>query len=92
MFMGLGDVIIPGVLVVSSFVYLDRSVLVFGIVGNLIVALMTLAGTVVGFAILMRFVMKGNPQAGLPLLNSGAILGYFSSYLVVFGDLSFGIG
>ena len=93
MFMGLGDVIIPGILVVSAFVSLsDQSAFVFGIAGNLIVALVTLAGTVVGFALLMRFVMKGNPQAGLPLLNSGAILGYLSSYLMVFGDLRFGIG
>ena len=92
MFMGLGDVIIPGILVVSSFMYLaNRANSVLGIAGNLIVALLTIAGTLVGFAVLMRFVMKGNPQAGLPLLNSGAILGYALAYLVVYRDLTFGM-
>jgi len=92
MFMGLGDVIIPGILVVSSFVSLaDRAASFFGVAGNVIVALITIAGTLVGFSLLMRFVMKGNPQAGLPLLNSGAILGYVVAYLLVYRDFAFGI-
>ncbi len=92
MFMGLGDVIIPGILVVSSFISLaSRNVTVGGLAGNLLVALATLAGTVLGFSLLMRFVMRGNPQAGLPLLNAGAILGYLLSYLLVYGDLTFGV-
>ena len=92
MFMGLGDVIIPGILVVSSFVYLGgRAASVLGVAGNLVVALFTIVGTLVGFTLLMRFVMKGNPQAGLPLLNSGAILGYALAYLVVYRDLTFGM-
>lgn len=93
MFMGLGDVIIPGILVVSSFVSLgNRGATVLGVGGNLIVALVTIAGTLVGFAMLMRYVMRGNPQAGLPLLNSGAIGGYLIAYLAVYRDLGFGIG
>jgi presenilin-like A22 family membrane protease len=40
----------------------------------------------------MRYVMKGNPQAGLPLLNSGAITGYLITYILVFQDLTFGVG
>ncbi len=92
MFMGLGDVIIPGILVVSSFVSLaDRAASFFGVAGNVIVALITIAGTLVGFTLLMRFVMRGNPQAGLPLLNSGAILGYVVAYLLVYRDFAFGI-
>ena len=39
----------------------------------------------VGFAILMRFVLKGNPQAGLPLLNGGTIAGYLLSFALVYG-------
>jgi presenilin-like A22 family membrane protease len=39
----------------------------------------------------MYFVGKGNPQAGLPLLNSGAIIGYVVSYVLVFNELSLGI-
>ena len=79
MFMGLGDLIIPGVLVVSAFAY----------AGSLAVALGTLAGILVGFMVLMRLVMSGRPQAGLPFLNTGAILGYIVSYVVVFRDLGF---
>lgn len=93
MFMGLGDVIIPGILVVSAFVSnANKAATVFGVAGNLVVALFTIVGTLVGFSVLMRYVMKGNPQAGLPLLNTGAILGYLVAYLLVFHDLTFGIG
>jgi presenilin-like A22 family membrane protease len=92
MFMGLGDIIIPGILVVSAFVsLLGRRVAVGGVAGNQIVALATVLGTLVGFALLMRFVLKGNPQAGLPLLNSGALAGYAIAYLLVYGELSFGV-
>ncbi len=92
MFMGLGDIIIPGILVVSAFVSLmEPRVTVFGIAGNQIVAVATVFGTLVGFGILMRFVLKGNPQAGLPLLNSGALVGYAISYFLVYRELSFGV-
>lgn len=90
MFMGLGDVIIPGVLVTSAFNFLSDE-LVWGVSGNLLVALGTLVGAMVGFAILMRYVLKGNPQAGLPLLNGGGITGYVVSYVLVYGSLSLGI-
>ena len=90
MFMGLGDIIIPGVLVTSSFYFLSSDSL-HGLPGNLTVALGTLAGALVGFAVLMHYVLRGNPQAGLPLLNGGAIAGYVVSYLLVFQDLSMGI-
>ncbi len=81
MFMGLGDIVMPCILVVSSFRF----------VGNPIVTFSTLLGGLLGFIILMYFVMKGKPQAGLPLLNSGAILGYLISYYIVFNNLSFGM-
>jgi len=90
MFMGLGDVIIPGVLVTSSFFFLSREE-VMGIPGGLLVAIGTLLGALAGFFVLMRFVLKGNPQAGLPLLNGGAIIGYVVAYLIVFQELSLGI-
>lgn len=90
MFMGLGDVIIPGILVSSAFYYLSDEA-VMGISGNLLVALGALAGGLAGFVLLMRFVLKGNPQAGLPLLNGGTVLGYMLAYLLVFQDLTFGI-
>ncbi|MDI6916827.1 MAG: presenilin family intramembrane aspartyl protease PSH [Thermoplasmatales archaeon] len=81
MFMGLGDVVIPSILVVSSFRF----------VGSPVVTFSTLLGGLIGFIILMGFVMKGKPQAGLPLLNSGAILGYLISYYLVFQNTGFGM-
>ncbi len=90
MFMGLGDIIIPGVLVTSAFNFLPDDA-VSGISGNLLVSLGTLIGALAGFALLMRYVLKGSPQAGLPLLNGGAIVGYVLSYVLVYGSLSLGI-
>jgi presenilin-like A22 family membrane protease len=90
MFMGLGDVIIPGVLISSAFYCLSDET-VSGLPGNLLVALGAMAGALLGFAILMRFVLRGNPQAGLPLLNGGTMAGYAVAYLLVFGDASFGM-
>jgi presenilin-like A22 family membrane protease len=74
-FMGLGDIVMPGILVVSSF---------YNIAGNgFLIALSVMLGTLLGFAVLMSVVIKGKPQAGLPYLCSGAILGYvISSYLL----------
>ncbi|MGQ9583615.1 MAG: presenilin family intramembrane aspartyl protease PSH [Thermoplasmatota archaeon] len=88
MFMGLGDIVFPGMLVVSSLVFLrgDPST-ALGLHGNIAVALGTLVGCVAGFLVLMHYVLKGNPQPGLPLLNGGAISGYLVSALLVYGDL-----
>lgn len=77
-FMGLGDIVMPGILVAAVYNAID---------GGLLIALSCIIGTLVGFAILMIFVMKGKPQAGLPLLCGGAILGYLISSLVIFGEL-----
>ena len=75
-FMGLGDIVMPGILVVASSATLSN---------GLPIALSVLVGTLVGFAVLMTFVIKGKPQAGLPLLCSGAILGFFLSSLLILG-------
>jgi presenilin-like A22 family membrane protease len=77
-FMGLGDIVMPGILVVSAYQNIPN---------GLPVALSVLAGTLVGFIILMTFVARGKPQAGLPLLCSGAILGYVISSYALFGSL-----
>ncbi|UCF08912.1 MAG: hypothetical protein JSW28_04275 [Thermoplasmata archaeon] len=90
MFMGLGDIVIPGLLAVSALAFLPATQSGVGITGNILVAFGTMIGILFGFSILMRFVMKGNPQAGLPLLNSGAVIGYMLAYLIVFGDFGFG--
>ncbi|MCU0862111.1 MAG: presenilin family intramembrane aspartyl protease, partial [Methanomassiliicoccales archaeon] len=90
MFMGVGDAVIPSILTVSVFLTLPASSAHFDH-ANLLVALGALLGSVAGFLVLMRYVAKGNPQAGLPLLNGGAIIGFGLAYLLVFQDLSFGI-
>ena len=97
LFMGLGDVIFPGMLVISSITFLpDYGPVVFDFwgesskpihLGAMLVGLGTLLGGLVGYAALMTQVARGKPQAGLPLLNGGSILGYLIS-----GAMSIGIG
>ena len=79
-FMGVGDIVIPGILAAAAF---------HTIAGNgLVIGLSVVAGTLVGFAALMTYVIKGKPQAGLPFLCPGAILGYVISSLVLTGTLA----
>ncbi|OPY31505.1 MAG: Signal peptide peptidase [Methanomassiliicoccales archaeon PtaU1.Bin124] len=88
MMMGVGDAVIPGILVVSAAVFLSESgsVLIYT-VPALITAAFTLAGAFVGFALLMRAVSSGRPQAGLPFLNGGAIVGFLLGHLLAYGNL-----
>lgn len=79
-FMGLGDVVMPGILVAAIYHNPDIS-------NSLPIALSVILGTLVGFVILMTFVVKGKPQAGLPCLCGGAILGYIVSSYVLYGEL-----
>src|SRR5213594_1275713 len=91
MFVGLGDLIIPGILAVSSFTFLSPLTgSSAGLAPNAFVALGTVLGSLGGFLVLMRFVLKGNPQAGLPLLNGGALLGFLLTNLLAFGYLNLG--
>ena len=81
MFMGLGDIIFPGMLVLSAMQWLDPSV-------AFEVAMFTLAGALLGYLALMTYVARGKAQAGLPLLNGGAILGYLiGGMLLIGGDI-----
>lgn len=77
-FMGLGDIVMPGILVAASFRFIEN---------GLPIALSVMIGTLVGFAILMTFVIKGRPQAGLPCLGGGAIAGYIISSYLLYGEL-----
>ena len=105
LFMGLGDVIFPGMLVISSITFLpDYGPVVFDFwgepskpvyLGAMLVGLGTLLGGLLGYAALMTQVARGKPQAGLPLLNGGSILGYLISGAITIGiselwqDISF---
>jgi presenilin-like A22 family membrane protease len=82
MLMGLGDVIFPGMLVLSTLQYVGGD-------DGFIMAMTTLVGSLIGYSILMYFVGKGQAQAGLPLLNGGAILGYIVGGLLTIGMAMF---
>ncbi len=77
--MGLGDFVFPGILVASTFHNIASN--------GLLIALSVMLGTLFGFVALMRRVDQGKPQAGLPYLCSGAILGYVVSSYILFGEL-----
>ena len=105
LFMGLGDVIFPGMLVISSITFLpDAGPVVFDFwgdptkpisLGPMLVGMGTLVGGLLGYMALMTQVARGKPQAGLPLLNGGSILGYLVSGAIALGvdqlwqDISF---
>ena len=86
-FIGLGDAVIPTVMVASA-ANPDFSLApqyTVPIIELNTPALGALVGTLAGLLVLMSMVMKGKPHAGLPLLNGGAIGGY------LLGALSVGI-
>jgi presenilin-like A22 family membrane protease len=72
-FMGLGDAIIPSLLVVSANC-MSEFTYYLGLINA--PALGALIGTMAGYAVLSRIAGRGNPHAGLPFLNSGAIIGF----------------
>ncbi len=71
--MGLGDLIMPTILVVSSNMFLKAPEFVCNIT---IPTAGAIIGSFTGLFVLLYYVNKGNPQAGLPTLNGGAIIGF----------------
>jgi len=84
LFIGLGDAVIPTVLVASAGFFAPQSVPAVDLVGFPVAlpALTAMVGTTVGLVILLRMVLKGRAHAGLPLLNGGTIAGYLVGALV----------
>lgn len=70
---GMGDMIMPSVLVVSANTFLPAGK-ILGFMN--LPALGAIIGSLAGLAILMYYVQKGKPQAGLPPLNGCTILGF----------------
>jgi presenilin-like A22 family membrane protease len=68
---GMGDLIMPTILVVSANVFLQ-------VPGWTISppAIGAALGSLAGLAVLLRAVKRGKPQAGLPPLNAGTIMGF----------------
>ena len=89
MLMGLGDVIFPGLLCISAMTWLPDVEGPMGWSAPIWVAIGTMIGSLVGYCVLMTYVARGRPQAGLPLLNGGAILGYFISAAILIGSSAF---
>ncbi len=85
LFMGLGDIIFPGMLVLSAVQWLETD-------NSLEIAIFTLAGSLLGYLALMSYVARGKAQAGLPLLNGGAILGYLVGGMIFIGTEIFNLG
>jgi presenilin-like A22 family membrane protease len=70
-FLGLGDAIIPTILVISA----SWSLPAGGFYGLSLPVLGAMLGTYLGFLLLMT-TTRDRPQAGLPFLNSGVVLGF----------------
>jgi presenilin-like A22 family membrane protease len=75
-FLGLGDAIIPTILVISA----SWSLPAGGFYGLSFPVLGAMLGTYLGFLLLMT-TSRDQPQAGLPFLNSGVILGFLMGCL-----------
>ncbi|MDN7025554.1 hypothetical protein FGU65_11745 [Methanoculleus sp. FWC-SCC1] len=87
--MGLGDLIMPSILVISSYIFVAAPPVIWELSYPTLGAM---AGSFAGLAVLLYFVNTGKPQAGLPPLNGGAIIGFLLGCLLAGTPLScFGI-
>jgi presenilin-like A22 family membrane protease len=76
-FLGLGDAIIPTILVISAYTQLPAE----GFFGINFPTIGAMLGTYLGFLALMT-TSRDKPQAGLPFLNFGVILGFLAGCAV----------
>ncbi|TKX84845.1 hypothetical protein EXE43_16765, partial [Halorubrum sp. SS5] len=81
-FIGLGDAVIPTVLIASAATFSPAADLAVPLLGVNLPAALAMVGTLAGLLVLMRWVIQGRPHAGLPLLNGGAIGGYLIGSVV----------
>jgi len=82
LYIGLGDAVIPTVLVASAAFFIDAGRIDGGMLALNLPAVLAAVGTLCGLATLLWMVMKGRAHAGLPLLNGGAIGGYLAGALL----------
>ncbi|PSQ08961.1 hypothetical protein BRC95_02190 [Halobacteriales archaeon QS_5_68_33] len=78
LFIGLGDAVIPTVLVASVAFFAPQTVPAVDLLGFPVAlpAVTAMVGTHLGLVVLLWMVLKGRAHAGLPLLNGGTIAGY----------------
>jgi len=91
-FIGLGDAVIPTVLIASAATFSPAAGLAVPLVGVNLPALLAMVGSLAGLLVLMSWVIKGRPHAGLPLLNGGAIGGYLIGSVVAGVPLADALG
>lgn len=77
---GMGDLIMPSILVVSANMFLGGQL--WGFIN--LPSLCAIAGSIIGLLVLLVFVQKGKAQAGLPPINGGAIAGFLVGYALNF--------
>ncbi|MFC7073231.1 presenilin family intramembrane aspartyl protease PSH [Halovenus rubra] len=83
LFIGLGDAVIPTVLVASAAFFIDTGPEVsLGVASASLPAVTAMGGILTGLVVLLWLVLKGRAHAGLPLLNGGAIAGYLIGALL----------
>lgn len=86
-FLGLGDLVIPSILIISAAAQgLGVPLVNFGGLGLGPEVLGAMVGSLLGLLALIGMVFRGSAHAGLPLLNGGVILGY------LLGAVTGGIG
>jgi presenilin-like A22 family membrane protease len=92
-FIGLGDAVMPAVLVASAATFSTAPALGLPVVpaANL-PALGSMVGILLGLGALLWAVLRGRPHAGLPLLNGGAIAGYLLGSIAAGVDLATAVG
>jgi presenilin-like A22 family membrane protease len=76
----MGDLIMPSIRVVSANVFL-KGWRLLGIIN--LPALGAIIGSLVGLGVLLSYVASGKPQAGLPPLNGGTILGFLVGWALM---------
>jgi presenilin-like A22 family membrane protease len=77
-FLGLGDVVIPSILAISSNYYFNAP----KILSLNIVALFTIIGILIGFFALFFLTSREKAHPGLPFLNGGALVGFLFGLLL----------
>ena len=82
LFIGLGDAVMPTVMVASAASFSPAPALGLPLAAVNLPALLAALGTLAGLVVLLRAVLRGTPHAGLPLLNGGAVGGYLLGSVV----------
>jgi presenilin-like A22 family membrane protease len=92
-FIGLGDAVMPTVMIASAAFYSPAAALGLPLAASAnLPALLAMVGTFLGLGVLLWAVFGGRAHAGLPLLNGGAIGGYLLGSMIAGVPLTTAIG